>query len=434
MDYTIFFSFAVLLVVKLADGQDATPNPLCPYPSDDFTRFPYEGNCSKYWECYQGQRYALDCPGTMHFNPEKSVCDFPNEANCDPDSTVTYPTFTPGPTTTTTPGTGPTQWTPDPLCPYPSEELTYLAYPTNCSLYYECFQGRKYLLSCPPELVFNLEKKYCDYPDNVDCSRTSTTSPEGSSTEPITPAITTSTVPSDVTTPPPESTSAPPESTSAPPASTSAPPESTSAPPESTSAPPESTSAPPTTLGTTTSAPTGKPTPLPNICTGRPDGTVIADEDDCSKYYECIYGEAITSQCPDGLLYSPDKKRCDHAENVTCAVNVCADEPDGTFLPNMQDCSKYYECIYHETITSQCPEGLLYNQEKKGCDLAANVQCAGANVCSDEPDGTYLPDPQDCNKYYECIFGQTITSQCPASLLWNRYVFTCDYPEHVKCN
>lgn len=68
---------------NVPDADNATPNPLCPYPSDDFTRFKFQGDCTKYWECYQGQRYPMSCPDGFEYNAETAVCDFPDLANCD---------------------------------------------------------------------------------------------------------------------------------------------------------------------------------------------------------------------------------------------------------------------------------------------------------------------------------------------------------------
>lgn len=260
MKYMLCCSLALVLLAKLANADDTvTPNPLCPYPSDDFTRFPFQGDCTKYWECYQGQRYPMSCPDGFEYNAETGVCDFPNLANCDSDVTVTYPTF---PHTTSTPGTGPTTptttvWTPDPICPYPSDELTFVVHPTNCSLYYECYQGLKYLMSCPGNLVFNIDAKYCDYPTNVDCSRTLPT------TEPTTPV----------------------------------------------------TRDPDATTTSTTQGPT---TTAVSVCVNVPDGTFLSDPYDCNKFYECLYGKAIVGTCPLDLLWNEAKLTCDYPENVTC--------------------------------------------------------------------------------------------------------------------
>ncbi|XP_023312972.1 probable endochitinase [Anoplophora glabripennis] len=57
-----------------------------------------------------------------------------------------------------------------------------------------------------------------------------------------------------------------------------------------------------------------------------------------------------------------------------------------------------------------------------------------ANLCANMPDGTFLSDPSDCSKFYECLYGKEISGTCPLDLLWNEQKLTCDYPENVVCN
>ena len=52
------------------------------------------------------------------------------------------------------------------------------------------------------------------------------------------------------------------------------------------------------------------------------------------------------------------------------------------------------------------------------------------------PDGTLLPDPTDCSKFYKCHAGSLHSQSCPGSpqhLLWNVELARCDWPEAVDC-
>lgn len=51
----------------------------------------------------------------------------------------------------------------DPICPYPSEIITYFPFPGDCTKYIECFQGTRYNMSCPPDLFWNQYASTCDY-------------------------------------------------------------------------------------------------------------------------------------------------------------------------------------------------------------------------------------------------------------------------------
>merc|ERR1712126_735788 len=43
--------------------------------------------------------------------------------------------------------------------------------PNNCAQFYQCANGHQYpIQECPEGLLYNAEKEYCDWPENVDCS------------------------------------------------------------------------------------------------------------------------------------------------------------------------------------------------------------------------------------------------------------------------
>ncbi|KAJ8970742.1 hypothetical protein NQ317_007998 [Molorchus minor] len=328
----VFIALAVLAAYTNADLDEDkwTPSPLCPYPSEDLTRSPYQGDCTKYWECFEGARYVMTCPEGLEYNEKEFRCDAPEIAHCNQYETVTYPTYphseepteitspvspdplcpydslmyypcpgnctqyyecwerklylmtcpdnlywsvvhnycdylenvdcsanditlTPPIPTTAGPTTSTGPWTPDPLCPYPSETITYYSYPANCSQFWECFEGNKYLMTCSGDLVWNEEASVCDYKENVNCNRASTT--------------------------PGKSTTRGPGTTNTGPVTT----------------------APPTSL-----------------CANLSDGTLIANPSDCSKFYECVGGIAIDEQCPSDLKWNTAAQTCDFAENVDC--------------------------------------------------------------------------------------------------------------------
>lgn len=56
----------------------------------------------------------------------------------------------------------------DPNCPEPTGLFSEKS---NCSVFYQCEHGVAYTKLCSSPLVFNPEKKVCDWPDNVDCGK-----------------------------------------------------------------------------------------------------------------------------------------------------------------------------------------------------------------------------------------------------------------------
>ena len=66
--------------------------------------------------------------------------------------------------------------------------------------------------------------------------------------------------------------------------------------------------------------------PSPHFC---PDGKLLPDPTDCSKFYKCAAGSPQSQSCPQPLLYNPVLKTCDWAQAVEC-VKVAVEESDSS--------------------------------------------------------------------------------------------------------
>ncbi|XP_063611351.1 uncharacterized protein LOC134785035 [Penaeus indicus] len=180
--------------------------------------FPHPKACTKWVHCDHYIPYVKDCPAGLHFNPAIKVCDWPDRAGCTSGEhqSCVIPTDPPvtGPPPTPSPGCScecchvphPNDCTayyycdvnknitfftcPSGLvfhpeldtCVYPQDypqcdiEVPPVCecdchYPSGiCSEYYECIDNVPVKKECPSGLLWNQEKKSCDYPENVDCS------------------------------------------------------------------------------------------------------------------------------------------------------------------------------------------------------------------------------------------------------------------------
>ncbi|XP_056641613.1 peritrophin-1-like [Diorhabda sublineata] len=198
----------------------------CPLPGDSITFYPDYTNCSRYIECYKGEASLMSCPDGLWWNQKYLTCDYPKDVDCKTDPTATTPS-----THSTSEGTTSSGWTPDHQCPYPTDQITYDYDPFDCQKYYECDHGNRYSMTCPDGYLWNHINNYCDFPENVDCSRT-------------------------ITTPKP-------------------------------------------------------------ICDDQ-DGTFYANTTDCTKYIECVNGEAKDLTCPDDTWWDEIRLTCDYPEYVDC--------------------------------------------------------------------------------------------------------------------
>jgi len=126
----------------------------------------------------------------------------------------------------------------------------------------------------------------------------------------------------------------------------------------------------------------------------------VRDANDCSVFYNCDaqIQHPCPSTCPPGLLYNDVLKVCDWPDSVSGCENplskllsgdeevegpACLDEERfdcaGSTVPvrDSDDCSVFYNCDYNiqRPCPSQCPAGLVFNQELMVCDWPTSVQC-----------------------------------------------------------
>ncbi|XP_018322175.1 peritrophin-44-like [Agrilus planipennis] len=57
-------------------------------------------------------------------------------------------------------------------------------------------------------------------------------------------------------------------------------------------------------------------------------------------------------------------------------------------------------------------------------------------LCEKHGDGYLVPDVADCTKFYECVGndGTHFQLSCPSGLVYNSNTYACDYPENTQCS
>lgn len=71
----------------------------------------------------------------------------------------------------------------------------------------------------------------------------------------------------------------------------------------------------------------------PECPSNQDDVVLVPNPNDCASYYACDGGVAYLMNCSAGLLFNPELRVCDWADNVTCSVNSSSsvapsEEPD----------------------------------------------------------------------------------------------------------
>ncbi|CAL8134680.1 unnamed protein product [Orchesella dallaii] len=125
------------------------------------------------------------------------------------------------------------------------------------------------------------------------------------------------------------------------------------------------------------------------------------------------------------------------------------------YRENPDDCSSYYQCLGGNSVLRRCPPQLHWNAEGSYCDWEVRADClikrkeettrqvlngiSGTyknwfnGIKDDCNDGSFKPNPTDCNKYYQCVHGDWVPRSCSGGLNWNSKLNTCDWPSNANC-
>ncbi|XP_068622754.1 peritrophin-1-like [Battus philenor] len=139
----------------------------------------------------------------------------------------------------------------------------------------------------------------------------------------------------------------------------------------------------------------------------------LVAHDDCNKFYKCVQGEPIEMMCPEGLLFNSVFRFCDWTLNVDCGDRRIPTE---------------------KAILSNEVEQEKQGQRKSTENSEANEIEFLDNGCPVDPIIHWLlPDEEDCSVFFYCVWGERVQRVCPHSLHFNRNLQVCDWPQFANC-
>jgi len=183
----------------------------------------------------------------------------------------------------------------------------------------------------------------------------------------------------------------------------------------------------------------------------------------CDKYWHCKDGVAELKLCGNGLGFMDTDdtftlEQCAELHLVECGERTEIEPPIstrncprlyGTF-PDEEDCGVFYKCQDGKSNRYNCPPGLAYDSQSRGCRWADQVkECSSPVVTVDEEGGEFQcpsggsagtftkhPHPADCRQYFLCISGVPREYGCPLGTVFNVGSGTgidgkCSDPEEV---
>ncbi|XP_070492578.1 peritrophin-48-like [Chironomus tepperi] len=193
---------------------------------------------------------------------------------------------------------------------------------------------------------------------------------------------------------------------------------------------------------------------------------------DCSRYYVCQNSILFPRSCAPGLLFNNLSGQCRLPQFSFCALSCpLNDQPSNlVFLPDFHDCSRYFICDSGRAISRGCADGLLFDANNNWCDFPTNVDCESrgngtildpVESTTSDNGGDDLPAPSEpptappttttprttvnpdrfqcpvtpgiqyfhhtlyCYKYFKCHNGISYLRECPEGLFFDYFERTC---------
>lgn len=106
-------------------------------------------------------------------------------------------------------------------------------------------------------------------------------------------------------------------------------------------------------------------------------------------------------------------------------------------IPNMSSCSRYFLCFNGVEVEKSCSHGLEFHRGLQRCVRRNESDCElDLNICPPENDPNniiYIPNKDDCQKYFICYDGQPEEQDCGPTLHWDPVNNWCIRAEESTC-
>lgn len=407
-------------------------------------------DCSKFYKCYNGKAYLMDCPASQHWSVRLNRCDYAEVARCVIDGTHQFKIKKAKAVKASAqekeedeedkPEVG--EFEIDPRCegsdPY---KPLHFKHPNDCNKFYKCYMGKAYVIKCPRGQQWAQTLNRCEHAQIAHCTVAAPVRPGPS--RPVRPA---------------------------------------QAIEESESDEEEE----------------HVHTIMDDADYMIRDSRCAPDEDDiyhpiqfahptdCSMFYKCWRHMAFKSQCPFPLHYNAKTDFCDYRYKAKCVASIqpaqaieeidgsaeekeekvhtyaedddfmildsrCAPNGDDVYHPiqfaHPTDCRMFYKCYKHRALKNQCPLHLHFNEEKQYCDYPYLAHCKAAVPIKEA--SNKMPVIPNCPKtgnanfavegtytnYFSCENGVVYYKACVDGELFNPYESKCErVPEYFNMN
>ncbi|KMY99127.1 uncharacterized protein LOC6737753 [Drosophila simulans] len=192
-----------------------------------------------------------------------------------------------------------------------------------------------------------------------------------------------------------------------------------------------------------------------NLCINKTSGVFVENEANCGSYYVCSAGEATLQTCPQGSFFNTSAAACTVDQgNSQCWVNYCIGQDDGSAVADKSNCSVFYVCSNNTATAQECPEGSYFENNNWGCvpgtcttespcddsTTTTTEPCAEETTeppascdCGDIKNADFIPDEENCRKYFICINGVLVAGDCGKGNMFNANLSVCEVDADNTC-
>ncbi|KAH0954517.1 hypothetical protein HN011_000057 [Eciton burchellii] len=211
--------------------------------------------------------------------------------------------------------------------------------------------------------------------------------------------------------------------------------------------------------------PIWQPDNIPTVCPFPEEpwkkATNLPHENDCTRFYKCVFGRPVLQFCPPyqyyplkRLHYNRAKQVCDWPLRAGCescptTITIRGDgynkrSISGYPYPRMpsmisherDDCNCYWECpVFGQPRLRHCQPGLCFSRTCQRC--VANRK---GGYCDRRPDwnGGCKEDERKehdcyCTKFYICKNGEFFVEECEENLHFDPRSQRCRMPRDANC-
>lgn len=148
---------------------------------------------------------------------------------------------------------------------------------------------------------------------------------------------------------------------------------------------------------------------------------------ECTKYYQCVYGEFLEHDCGVGLHWQDRGNLCNWPAQAKCKERV---PPSDELITKKPITTTTTTTAYEEEFTTRrttrkpistirptTPEPVFYKPpSSESCD-----------------NGVYKPNVNDCESYFVCVNHQWVRHDCGYGFHFDQTQLQCDYASKVRC-